>query len=210
MKKTLLLSALLGAVGAFGMQLGSFAATSANQTIHATLGAVKSVVVASDTQPSGGTIDGSTGALGSTIVPSFVVTANSAGAGTLHLYGKAATFNCIAQPGGAATPIYIALGNTSTAPTALAIADAISATPTIGGNANCIAYTIADPVVTNIHGTAFSFSAWDNSNHWWPATVSSAGQNHVANTVATGARSNTFGDDDSAGSYEAVIYLDFT
>lgn len=210
MKKQHLLSALLGIASVLSLQQGVFAATSANQTIHATLGAIKSVVVAGDTQPSGGNIDGSTGALTTTIVPAFVVTSNASGTGTLHLYGKTAGVNGIAQPGGGATPIYIALGNTTNVPTAADVANAISATPTVGSNANVIAYTIADPVVSNIHGTAFSFTAWDNTNHWWPATVSASGQNHVANTVATAARANTFTDDDTAGSYEAVIYLDFT
>lgn len=214
MKKRLLLSALLCAASALSLQQGVFAA-SANQTIHATLAAIKSVVVAGDTQPSGGTIDEATGDLGTTIVPAFVVTSNASGTGTLHLYGKTgagAAINAIAQPGGVGTPIYIALGNVTVGqePTALAVADAISASPTIGGNANCIAYTIHNPDVVNLHGSAFTFLAWNDTSHWWPATVSLAGRNHVANTVDKPARGNTFTDDDTEGSYEAVIYLDFT
>jgi len=207
MKKQLLLSTLLGAVAAFSLAQGAFAANNASQIITGSLAATKAITVKSG-QSTTTSIAPSSGVLAAQLTPGFTLNDNEA-IGALTLTATVDT--------GAATPCfgvgtdtfnYIALGNTTTKPSASDVANAIAAD--IDLNPNVIAYKIAAPAVTKISGSG-SLTAFAYGSNKWTSTGGDAGVYDVIITsdAAKAARTGTFDSTDLVGNYAANLTLTF-
>lgn len=103
---------------------------------------------------------------------------------------------------------YIVLGNEKVKPTAAAITNCESASPTAGSNKECIAYEVKSVAMS---GATTGNLTFDSSKDRFETTAmnpAKAGTTHVTVTTGTSARTNTYSDTtDCAGDYKAELTL---
>ena len=204
-KKVLLSALLIAGIVGLNAQNGALAATSASQTLTATLGVLKQVTTNGGTIAS--TIDPETGNLQTSFTPGFRIRTNTASSQTLDLYATCAgattpNIQSFFEQGGTQ---YITLANTTVVPSDAEVADAQAASPVDTQNANVIAYAVTPP--SDIPGDLVWGAFGSNK---WVATLTNKGNTDTSLTVPAGAaRTNTYSGDDEAGSYVAVVTLGF-
>lgn len=210
MKKQLILATMI-AIGISSSTLhGAFAAS---QYVTATLAASQSITVKSG-QSVSTTINNADGALGAALTPGFSVFSNTGA--TLWMSAAVATKegtneNAFGLQGGV---YYLALGNSTPGdrPEAVAIQDALGASPTVALNYETIAYALTGVPSS---ATGMSAFAWDTAGTGgvpqFKSTISNATNGDTILTTTTAARPGTFGAaHDDAGDYQATITLSFT
>lgn len=205
MKKHLLLASLLTGVLILGAQTGTFAATSADQTVSATL-AVQQTVTGKGTGLTG-TITPEGGSL-SALAPSFTITTNDSGSQTLYLTATAP------YDGGNEQAItsytghlgtYIVLANTTTGKLATQAAIQDITGGTLTSNANAIGY----PLTPQATKTGLTLGTWDGTNHRWPYTLAQAGNTDVDNAISGTPLASSYTTADQSGTYQATVTLGF-
>lgn len=209
MKKQLLLATILAiGIASCNMQ-GAFAAS---QFVTATLATSQSITVKSG-QSVSTTISNSDGSLGAALTPGFTVFSNAAA--TLWMSATVATDtgtneNAFGLQGGV---YYLALGNNTPGdrPTALAVQNALGASPVVVDNYEAIAYALTGVPSSSTGMGAF---AWDTTGTGgvpqFKSSIVNANGDTILTTV-TAARPGTFGAaHDDAGDYQATITLSFT
>jgi hypothetical protein len=203
MKNRILISMLLlASIMAIETSQSALAATTASQTLIATLAAMKKVSTNGGTINS--TIDPDTGNLVTSFTPGFRIETNTTAAQTLDLSATCTGATVQQAIYDRAGTRYIVLANTTVVPTDLAIADCKAATPVDTQNANAISYQVTEP--TNIAGLAYVWTAPSK----WVATLTKKGKTDTSLTVPSGvAAAGTYSGDDEVGSYVAVVTLAF-
>lgn len=201
-KKALLSALLLAGILGLSANVGALAATSASQTLTATLATMKKVTTNGGTINS--TINPDDGNLQTAFSPGFRIETNTAANQTLDLSATcqgATTQQAIYDRSGTR---YIILANTTVVPTDAAIADCKVASPTEASNANAISYAVTEP--TSIAGLSYAWTAPSK----WVATLSKKGKTDTSLTIPSALPySGTYSGDDEAGSYVAVVTLAF-
>lgn len=197
-KKLLALSLITASIMGFNSQ--SYAATSASTTLTGTLSEEQEVSFVGGTTSTSINIE--TGALSSAFTPSFEIHSNTSSknltlsATTVDASGTInAMYHITTQP-------YIILSNTATVPTAAAIADIKSGSPTGANNPNAIAYAISSVAINN-SGTA----TYNNSNENYDV-VAASGITTLTLTTSTSAASQTYTEYvDLVGDYKSIVTL---
>lgn len=206
MKKKLIAMAALSAVIVGINAQTSFAATTASQTVTATLPIVKSVVGKNTGLTA--TIDGDTGALSVALAPSFTVTTNNSSSQTLYLTATAPYDGGNEQALANSNGLTIALANTQAGhlATQAAIQDITGGSPAQINNPNVIGYTFTPQ--SSVSGLALG--SWDGTNKRFPYTLTKRGSTSVDNSISTAAAANTYSAEyDDDGDYKATITLSF-
>jgi len=204
MKKHLLLSAILGGVLALSIAPMANAATTASQTVNATLAALKSIV-GKGTGLSG-TIDPDTGIV-TALAPSFTMTTNTNSALTLQL---SATAPSTTTPQQALTNYaghlgtYIVLANTTVPAVAAAITDITGGVLT--SNANAIAFPFTPQATV---AGQLTLGAWNAGGSYWPYTLTHKGNTDANNAIAGTALASSYDTNDEPGTYQATITMAF-
>lgn len=204
MKKKILTTLLLAGVITLGSAQMGFAATTATQTLTASLGTMKKVMTNGGTISS--SIDTDTGNLVTTFSPGFRIQTNTNSALGLTLTSTCvggSTQNAIYDRSGTR---YIILANATVPPTDAAIGDCKQATPTAAQNANAISYAVTEP--SDIAGQLdYTYNA-TNAN--WDVSLTHKGQTDTSLSIPAGAAAtNTYSYDDEAGTYTAAVTLSF-
>lgn len=199
---TLLLTSIMS-VSMFTMD--AKAATSASQTVTATLGTTKSV------QTNGGTIASTIdddGNLLTSLTPAFLIITNTAASQNMTLTATAnvsggTTVNAFSGNG---TTNYLTLTNNTVLPAAAAVTNAQSASPVVASNANVITYPMTIPTTT----TGVISYTWNSTSSLWNIALTNKGNLTQTYTIPTGAaKSGTYSGDDEAGAYKATLTLSF-
>lgn len=199
LSKLLLATTLM--FGLTGVMMSAQAATSATQTLQATLGSFVDITP-DNTAVLSATIDTTTGNLSNTLVSKFDIELN--GATTLYLRANAdsstTTEQAFFENG---SDVFVVLTNTVNKPTVAAITDAKSATPDALNNANVMAYNVTGVVLTGATTAAPTF----NSTSSQYEIAGEAGVSNAATTIATTVVPTTYSYLDTAGTYQAIVTL---
>lgn len=182
-----------------------FAAATPSDYFVGTLGTQKTVTV----NPSGitaSTITPSTGALVTTLTPSFFMTTNSNSSQSLTFSAttntQTSTENAIFN---VSTNKYIILTNSLHLPPVTSITDIKGGSSNPINNPNAIAYSINDPATAT--GLTVNYNT---TNKNWDLVLSKKGQTATSVTIQSGSPlTNTYNYTDSAGPYYATIILTF-
>ena len=182
----------------------TFALTTPSDYFVANLAPVKSITVTGGNFTS--VIDVNTGALGTSLSTQFTMTTNTAASQNLTMSSTAniqgSTVNSIFN---ISSTKYIILTNSNHLPTASAINDIKTGTPSAANNPNAIAYQINDP--TTATGLTVNYN---NTNKNWDLTLAKKGS--TVTTIAAPAAAplaETYSILDRAGTYQATIILTF-
>lgn len=202
--KNLLPMIILASIIAFGTSRLAIAATSASQTITATLGINKKVV------DNGGNLKArilpTSGNLDTALTPGFKITTNTSSALSLELGAFCdgdTTQNAVYDRGGSRL---IILANTTVRPTDAAISNCKAALPTPSLNANAISYPITEP--SNIAGQLTY--VYNPAKALWDATLTHKGNTYTNLTIPAAAPLiGTFSEEDRDGYYLATVTLAF-
>ncbi len=178
----------------------------ASQTLQATLGTYLDITAVTSGATTATTIAPDTGNLAAALVSKFQVNLNT---DNQQLFLQATTasstgnVNALFQQG---SQVYAVFSNTASgkAPTAAAITDCKSATPTATTNVNAIAYPIANVTLTN-SGTA----TYDATKNQYNVTVN-GGTTVATTTTGTAPYANTYSYNDNSGTYQAIMTLTST
>jgi hypothetical protein len=207
MRKKVLLNLILASLVA-GFTASTYAATTANQTITGTLNPFVSV---SNTNGTTTAVSiNQDGSLSANLTPAFSFTSNNKNGASATFNVKVNTSDSNQVDGVAgsnnATSGKIVLTNAGIPPTANAVRDALTDTPTAASNPNVISYQV-------------SFNIDNNNNNGKVPAFDQTGNNIVGNVLnkngsstvsfnidKNSVRSNTYSTDDTAGTYQATIY----
>jgi len=204
MKKHLLLSAILGGMIALSVAPMANAATTASQTVSATLAALKSIVGKGTGLT--GTIDPDTGIV-TALAPSFTITTNTSSALTLQL---SATAPSSTTPQQALTNYaghlgtYIVLANITVPALAAAITDITAGT--LASNANAIAFPFTPQATV---AGQITIGTWNAPGNYWPYTLTHKGNTDANNAISGTALASSYTTDDEPGTYQATITMAF-
>lgn len=197
----LLIPALLGTINA-----SHAISSNASQILQCTLGTYLDITPQTSGAVTTTTITPDTGNLTAALVSKFKINLNT-DSQDLYLQGKttgaAGDVNALFRQG---SQVYVVFSNTASGkvPTAAAIADCKTATPTVTNNANAIAYPIASVVLDN-GGSA----TYDNSKNQYNVDVN-GGTTIATTTTGTTPYANTYSFQDNAGTYQAIMTLTST
>lgn len=197
----LIIPAMIGAINS------SHAITNtATQTLQCTLGTYLDITPQTCGAVTTTTITPATGNLTAALVSKFKINLNT-DSQDLFLQGKttgvAGDVNALFRQG---SQVYVVFSNTTSGkvPTAAAIADCKTASPTAKNNANAIAYPIANVDIDN-GGSA----NYDNSKNQYNVDVN-GGTTIATTTTGTTPYANTYSFQDNAGTYQAIMTLTST
>lgn len=197
----LILAAMLGTVNA-----SHAISNTASQTLQCTLGTYLDITAQTSGAVTTTTITPDTGNLTAALVSKFKINLNT-DSQDLYLQGKttgaAGDVNALFKQG---SQTYVVFSNTASGkvPTAAAIADCKTASPTATNNANAIAYPIASVVLDN-GGT----SNYDGTKNQYNINVN-GGTTIATTTTGTTPYANTYSFQDNAGTYQAIMTLTST
>ena len=191
--------------------LGTFNAShaisnTASQILQCTLGTYLDITPQTSGAVTTTSITPDTGNLAAALVSKFKINLNT-DSQDLFLQGKttgaAGDVNALFRQG---SQVYVVFSNTASGklPTAAAIADCKTASPTATNNANAIAYPIASVNLDN-GGSA----NYDNSKNQYNIDVN-GGTTIATTTTGTTPFSNTYSFQDNAGTYQAIMTLTST
>lgn len=180
--------------------------SNASQVLQCTLGTYLDITAQTSGTTTTTTIIPDTGNLTAALVSKFKINLNT-DSQDLYLQGKttgaAGDVNALFRQG---SQTYVVFSNTASGklPTAAAIADCKTASPTATNNANAIAYPIASVSLDN-GGTA----NYDNSKNQYNVDVN-GGTTIATTTTGTTPYANTYSFQDNAGTYQAIMTLTST
>lgn len=180
--------------------------SNASQVLQCTLGTYLDITAQTSGATTTTTIIPDTGNLTAALVSKFKINLNT-DSQDLYLQGKttgaAGDVNALFRQG---SQTYVVFSNTASGklPTAAAIADCKTASPTATNNANAIAYPIASVSLDN-GGTA----NYDNSKNQYNVDVN-GGTTIATTTTGTTPYTNTYSFQDNAGTYQAIMTLTST
>lgn len=180
--------------------------SNASQVLQCTLGTYLDITAQTSGATTTTTIIPDTGNLTAALVSKFKINLNT-DSQDLYLQGKttgaAGDVNALFRQG---SQTYVVFSNTASGklPTAAAIADCKTASPTATNNANAIAYPIASVSLDN-GGTA----NYDNSKNQYNVDVN-GGTTIATTTTGTTPYANTYSFQDNAGTYQAIMTLTST
>lgn len=180
--------------------------SNASQTLQCTLGTYLDITPQTSGAVVTTTITPDTGNLTAALVSKFKINLNT-DSQDLYLQGKttgaAGDVNALFRQG---SQTYVVFSNTASGkvPTAAAIADCKTASPTATNNANAIAYPIASVSLDN-GGSA----TYDNSKNQYTVNVN-GGTTIATTTTGTTPYANTYSFQDNAGTYQAIMTLTST
>lgn len=189
-----------------GMNASHALSSSATQTLQCTLGTYLDIQAVTSGAVTTTTITPDTGNLGTALISKFQIDLNTDNQ-QLYLQGNttgaAGSVNALFEQG---ANKYVVFSNTTVGklPTAAAITDCKSASPTAVNNANAIAYPIASVALTN-SGT----STYDGTKNQYNITANS-GSTIATTTTGTTPYTNTYSFQDNAGTYQAIMTLTST
>lgn len=198
---------LLAVCTMFGTMNASFAiSNTATQTLQCTLGTYLDITAQTSGAVTTTTITPDTGNLAAALVSKFKINLNTDNQ-DLYLQGKttgaAGDVNALFRQG---SQTYVVFSNTASGklPTAAAIADCKTASPTATNNANAIAYPIASVTLDN-GGSA----NYDGTKNQYNIDVN-GGTTIATTTTGTTPYNNTYSFQDNAGTYQAIMTLTST
>lgn len=180
--------------------------SNASQVLQCTLGTYLDITPEAGGAVTTTTIAPATGNLTSELISKFKINVNT-DCQELYLQGKttgdSGDVNALFKQG---SQTYVVFSNTASGklPTAAAIADCKTASPTATNNANAIAYPIASVSLDN-GGTA----NYDNSKNQYNVDVN-GGTTIATTTTGTTPYANTYSFQDNAGTYQAIMTLTST
>ena len=180
--------------------------SNASQVLQCTLGTYLDITAQTSGATTTTTIIPDTGNLTAALVSKFKINLNT-DSQDLYLQGKttgaAGDVNALFRQG---SQTYVVFSNTASGklPTAAAIADCKSTSPTATNNANAIASPIASVSLDN-GGTA----NYDNSKNQYNVDVN-GGTTIATTTTGTTPYANTYSFQDNAGTYQAIMTLTST
>lgn len=103
---------------------------------------------------------------------------------------------------------YIVLGNAKVKPTAAAITNCESSSPSSASNKECIAYEVKSVAMSGASTGDLVFDSSKDRYETTSAKPAKAGTTHITITTGTAARANTYSDStDCAGDYKAELTL---
>lgn len=178
----------------------------ASQILQCTLGTYLDITPQTSGAVTTTTITPDTGNLTAALVSKFKINLNT-DSQDLYLQGKttgaAGDVNALFRQG---SQTYVVFSNTASGkvPTAAAIADCKTASPTATNNANAIAYPIASVTLDN-GGSA----NYDGTKNQYNIDVN-GGTTIATTTTGTTPYSNTYSFQDNAGTYQAIMTLTST
>ena len=198
---------LLAVCTMLGTMNASFAiSNTATQTFQCTLGTYLDITAQTSGAVTTTTITPDTGNLAAALVSKFKINLNTDNQ-DLYLQGKttgaAGDVNALFRQG---SQTYVVFSNTASGklPTAAAIADCKTASPTATNNANAIAYPIASVTLDN-GGSA----NYDGTKNQYNIDVN-GGTTIATTTTGTTPYNNTYSFQDNAGTYQAIMTLTST
>lgn len=197
----LIIPAMIGAINS-----SHAISNTATQTLQCTLGTYLDITPQTSGAVTTTTITPDTGNLTAALVSKFKINLNT-DSQDLFLQGKttgaAGDVNALFRQG---SQVYVVFSNTASGkvPTAAAIADCKTASPTATNNANAIAYPIASVALDN-GGSA----NYDNSKNQYNVDVN-GGTTIATTTTGTTPYANTYSFQDNAGTYQAIMTLTST
>lgn len=175
----------------------------ASQILQCTLGTYLDITPQTSGAVTTTTITPDTGNLTAALVSKFKINLNT-DSQDLYLQGKTTgAVNALFRQG---SQTYVVFSNTASGkvPTAAAIADCKTASPTATNNANAIAYPIASVTLDN-GGSA----NYDGTKNQYNIDVN-GGTTIATTTTGTTPYSNTYSFQDNAGTYQAIMTLTST
>lgn len=197
----LIIPAMIGAINS-----SHAISNTATQTLQCTLGTYLDITPQTSGAVTTTTITPDTGNLTAALVSKFKINLNT-DSQDLFLQGKttgaAGDVNALFRQG---SQVYVVFSNTASGkvPTAAAIADCKTASPTATNNANAIAYPIASVALDN-GGSA----NYDNTKNQYNVDVN-GGTTIATTTTGTTPYANTYSFQDNAGTYQAIMTLTST
>ena len=198
---------LLAVCTMLGTMNASFAiSNTATQILQCTLGTYLDITAQTSGAVTTTTITPDTGNLAAALVSKFKINLNTDNQ-DLYLQGKttgaAGDVNALFRQG---SQTYVVFSNTASGklPTAAAIADCKTASPTATNNANAIAYPIASVTLDN-GGSA----NYDGTKNQYNIDVN-GGTTIATTTTGTTPYNNTYSFQDNAGTYQAIMTLTST
>lgn len=197
----LIIPAMIGAINS-----SHAISNTASQTLQCTLGTYLDITPQTSGAVTTTTITPDTGNLTAALVSKFKINLNT-DSQDLFLQGKttgaAGDVNALFRQG---SQVYVVFSNTASGkvPTAAAIADCKTASPTATNNANAIAYPIASVALDN-GGSA----NYDNTKNQYNVDVN-GGTTIATTTTGTTPYANTYSFQDNAGTYQAIMTLTST
>ena len=196
----LIIPALLGSINA-----SHAISNTASQILQCTLGTYLDITPELGGAVTTTAIAPDTGNLNTALVSKFKINLNT-DCQKLYLQGKTGAggdVNALFRQG---NQTYVVFSNTASGkvPTAAAIADCKTASPTATGNANAIAYPIASITLDN-GGRA----NYDNNKNQYKLDVN-AGTTIATTSTGTTPYANTYSFQDNAGTYQAIMTLTST
>ena len=197
----LIIPAILGSINA-----SHAISNTASQILQCTLGTYLDITPQTSGAVTTTTITPDTGNLTASLVSKFKINLNT-DSQDLYLQGKTTgttgDVNALFRQG---SQTYVVFSNTASGkvPTAAAIADCKTASPTATNNANAIAYPIASVTLDN-GGSA----NYDNSKNQYNVDVN-GGTTIATTTTGTTPYANTYSFQDNAGTYQAIMTLTST
>ena len=197
----LIIPAMIGAINS-----SHAISNTASQTLQCTLGTYLDITPQTSGAVTTTTITSDTGNLTAALVSKFKINLNT-DSQDLFLQGKttgaAGDVNALFRQG---SQVYVVFSNTASGkvPTAAAIADCKTASPTATNNANAIAYPIASVALDN-GGSA----NYDNTKNQYNVDVN-GGTTIATTTTGTTPYANTYSFQDNAGTYQAIMTLTST
>lgn len=197
----LIIPAMIGAINS-----SHAISNTASQTLQCTLGTYLDITPQTSGAVTTTTITPDTGNLTAALVSKFKINLNT-DSQDLFLQGKttgaAGDVNALFRQG---SQVYVVFSNTASGkvPTAAAIADCKTASPTATNNANAIAYPIASVALDN-GGSA----NYDNTKNQYNVDVN-GGTTIATTTTGTTPYVNTYSFQDNAGTYQAIMTLTST
>ena len=197
----LIIPAMLGSINA-----SHAISNTASQILQCTLGTYLDITPQTSGAVTTTKITPDTGNLTASLVSKFKINLNT-DSQDLYLQGKTTgttgDVNALFRQG---SQTYVVFSNTASGkvPTAAAIADCKTASPTATNNANAIAYPIASVTLDN-GGSA----NYDNSKNQYNVDVN-GGTTIATTTTGTTPYANTYSFQDNAGTYQAIMTLTST
>ncbi len=197
----LIIPAMIGAINS-----SHAISNTASQTLQCTLGTYLDITPQTSGAVTTTTITPDTGNLTAALVSKFKINLNT-DSQDLFLQGKttgaAGDVNALFRQG---SQVYVVFSNTASGkvPTAAAIADCKTASPTATNNANAIAYPIASVALDN-----GGSSNYDNTKNQYNVDVN-GGTTIATTTTGTTPYANTYSFQDNAGTYQAIMTLTST
>lgn len=194
----LIIPAMLGTIN-----MSHAISSNASQILQCTLGTYLDITPEASGAVTTTTIVPDTGNLTTALVSKFKINLNT-DAQDLYLQGTTAgatgNTNALFKQG---SQIYVVFSNTTSGklPTAAAIADCKSVSPTATSNANAIAYPIESVILDN-NGSA----TYDDSKNQYSIDVN-GGTTIATTTTGTAPYANTYSFQDNAGTYQAIMTL---